>query len=36
MERVVIPITVEMITGTRKETVQVGQTVITRPKVAAK
>ena len=36
MERVVTPITVEMITGTRKETVQVGQTVVERPKVAAK
>jgi|SRR5208283_4254873 len=33
MERVVVPITVEMITGTKKETIQVGQTVITRPKV---
>jgi hypothetical protein len=36
MERVVTPITVEMITGTKKETIQVGQTVVERPKVAAK
>ncbi len=36
MERIVVPITVEMITGTKKETIQVGQTVVERPKVAAK
>ncbi|MGD0578515.1 MAG: Flp pilus assembly protein CpaB [Bryobacteraceae bacterium] len=36
MERVVIPITVEMITGTKKETIQVGQREVERPKVAAK
>ena len=36
MERVVQPITVEMITGTKKETIQVGQTVVLRPKVATK
>jgi len=36
MERVVVPVTVEMITGTKKETIQVGQTVIERPKVTVK
>jgi pilus assembly protein CpaB len=36
MERIVTPINIEMITGTKKETIQVGQTVVTRPKVVAK
>ena len=36
MERIATPITVELITGTKKETIQVGQKFVERPKVAAK